>query len=104
MIVGLASHESARGGASVGSVPEGGNFPSAIKAVALWFPRRERAFATALFNSGANVGAILAPAVVPWLALTFGWRSAFVAAGVLGFAWLFFWIPLFDHPERAARL
>src|SRR6266545_818358 len=63
---------------------EGGNFPSAIKAVALWFPKRERAFATALFNSGANVGAIAAPAVIPWLAYTWGWRSAFVAAGVAG--------------------
>src|ERR1700733_1475800 len=52
---------------------EGGNFPSAIKAVAQWFPRRERAFATALFNSGSNVGAIIAPAIIPWLALSFGW-------------------------------
>src|SRR6187399_2227790 len=57
---------------------EGGNFPSAVKAVALWFPKRERAFATALFNAGANVGAIVAPAIVPWLAYTWGWRSAFV--------------------------
>jgi ACS family hexuronate transporter-like MFS transporter len=78
---------------------EGGNFPSAIKTVAIWFPRRERALATALFNSGANVGAIVAPAVVPWLALTFGWRSAFVVAGVAGFVWLAFWIPLYaDRP------
>jgi MFS transporter, ACS family, hexuronate transporter len=83
---------------------EGGNFPSAIKAVAIWFPKRERAYATALFNSGANVGAILAPAIVPWLAFTFGWRSAFVAAGLAGFVWLFFWIPLYDVPERFRRL
>src|ERR1044071_5225693 len=54
---------------------EGGNFPSAIKATALWFPKRERAFATSLFNSGTNVGAIIAPAVVPWMAFTWGWRS-----------------------------
>jgi ACS family hexuronate transporter-like MFS transporter len=78
---------------------EGGNFPSAIKTVAVWFPRRERALATALFNSGANVGAIVAPAVVPWLALTFGWRSAFVVAGLAGFLWLAFWLPLYaDRP------
>jgi ACS family hexuronate transporter-like MFS transporter len=83
---------------------EGGNFPSAIKAVALWFPQRERAFATALFNAGANVGAIVAPAVVPWLAYTWGWHSAFVAAGIAGFIWLAFWLPLYDVPEKIARL
>src|SRR6188768_3896589 len=79
---------------------EGGNFPSAIKAVALWFPQRERAFATALFNAGANVGAIVAPAVVPWLAYTWGWHSAFVAAGIAGLIWLAFWLPLYDVPEK----
>lgn len=83
---------------------EGGNFPAAIKAVALWFPKRERAFATALFNSGANVGAIIAPAVVPWLAFTWGWRSAFVAAGVAGLVWLLLWIPLYNVPEKVAKL
>jgi len=83
---------------------EGGNFPSAIKAVAIWFPKRERAFATALFNSGTNVGAILAPAIVPWLAYNFGWRSAFIAAGIAGFAWLFLWIPLYDVPENVRSL
>jgi ACS family hexuronate transporter-like MFS transporter len=81
---------------------EGGNFPSAIKTVAQWFPRKERAFATAIFNAGANVGAIVAPAVVPWMALTWGWRSAFVAAGVAGFGWLLVWIPLYDRPDRIA--
>ncbi|MDB6169583.1 MAG: transporter [Verrucomicrobia bacterium] len=80
---------------------EGGNFPSAIKAVALWFPRRERALATSVFNSGANVGAIVAPALVPWIALTWGWRYAFVAAGVAGFAWLAFWLPFYDVPEKS---
>jgi len=79
---------------------EGGNFPSAIKTVAQWFPRKERAFATALFNSGANVGAIVAPAVVPWMALTWGWRSAFVAAGIAGMSWLLLWLPLYDTPDR----
>jgi len=83
---------------------EGGNFPSAIKAVATWFPRRERAFATALFNSGANVGAILAPAVVPWVALTWGWQSAFVLAGIAGLVWLVFWLPIYDAPENIKRL
>ncbi len=83
---------------------EGGNFPSAIKAVALWFPKKERAFATALFNSGTNVGAIIAPAVVPWLAFTFGWQSAFIAAGIAGFVWLAFWFPRYDTPERSRRV
>ncbi|HVZ87032.1 MAG TPA: MFS transporter [Polyangia bacterium] len=83
---------------------EGGNFPSAIKVIALWFPPRERAYATALFNSGSNVGAIIAPAVVPWLAFTFGWRSSFVAAGIAGLLWLLLWIPGYDLPERAARV
>jgi ACS family hexuronate transporter-like MFS transporter len=83
---------------------EGGNFPSAIKAVAQWFPKKERALATAVFNSGANVGAIIAPAVIPWLALTWGWRAAFVGAGLVGLFWLLFWLPLYDVPERAKRL
>jgi ACS family hexuronate transporter-like MFS transporter len=91
----------ARGALGLG---EGGNFPSAIKAVALWFPKKERAYATALFNSGTNVGAIIAPIVVPQLAFSFGWRSAFVAAGVAGMLWLLFWIPLYDVPERIQRL
>jgi MFS transporter, ACS family, hexuronate transporter len=83
---------------------EGGNFPSAIKAVALWFPKRERAFATSLFNSGANVGALLAPAVVPWIALTWGWQAAFVTAGVAGLVWLLLWLPFYDVPERQRRV
>ncbi len=83
---------------------EGGNFPSAIKAVAMWFPRKERALATALFNSGANVGAIVAPAVIPLIAGAYGWRSAFVAAGIVGLLWLALWIPLYEIPERSRRL
>ena len=83
---------------------EGGNFPSAIKAVALWFPRKERALATALFNSGTNVGAIAAPALIPPIADAWGWRAAFVAAGLIGILWLAFWIPLYEVPERARRL
>ncbi len=83
---------------------EGGNFPSAIKSVALWFPKQERALATTLFNSGANVGAIAAPAIIPWLAFTWGWRSAFVAAGVAGFLWLILWSFLYNVPERIKGL
>ncbi|MES1204828.1 MAG: MFS transporter [Pseudomonadota bacterium] len=83
---------------------EGGNFPSAIKSVALWFPKKERAFATALFNSGANVGAIIAPAIIPWLAFTWGWQSAFVAAGLAGFVWIVLWVVFYDVPERIKRL
>jgi ACS family hexuronate transporter-like MFS transporter len=83
---------------------EGGNFPSAIKAVALWFPKKERALATSIFNSGTNVGAIIAPAVVPWIAFTWGWQAAFIAAGIAGFVWLFFWIPMYNVPEQIKHL
>lgn len=83
---------------------EGGNFPSAIKAVALWFPKKERALATSIFNSGTNVGAIIAPAVVPWIALTWGWQAAFVAAGIAGFVWLFLWLPFYNVPEKIRHL
>ena len=80
---------------------EGGNFPSAIKAVALWFPRRERAFATSIFNAGTNAGALIAPATIPWLAYSYGWQAAFVAAGCAGLLWLFLWIPFYDIPSRS---
>ena len=83
---------------------EGGNFPAAIKAVALWFPKSERALATALFNSGANVGAVLAPAIVPVVAATWGWQSAFVLAGCAGLSFLLLWLPFYDIPERIGRL
>ena len=83
---------------------EAGNFPAAIKTVAEWFPKRERAFATGVFNSGSNVGAIVAPAIVPWIALTWGWRWAFVITGAIGFAWLLLWWWFYDPPERNARL
>lgn len=79
---------------------EGGNFPAAIKAVASWFPKRERALATSIFNSGANVGAIVAPALVPWIAYTWGWHMAFIAAGVAGFVWIIFWLPFYNSPEN----
>ncbi len=82
-------------------VSEGGNFPSAIKATAQWFPKRERAYATSIFNAGTNVGAIVAPALVPWIAYTWGWQMAFVAAGVAGLLWLFLWIPFYNRPEKS---
>lgn len=83
---------------------EGGNFPAAIKTVAQWFPQRERAFATSLFNSGANVGAILAPAIVPAIALHWGWQSAFVLAGVAGLFWIAAWLPLYATPRESKRV
>jgi ACS family hexuronate transporter-like MFS transporter len=83
---------------------EGGNFPSSIKAVALWFPKKERAFATSIFNAGTNVGAIVAPAIVPPLAAAWGWQSAFVVAGIAGLIWLFLWIPFYDVPDRSRHV
>ena len=79
---------------------EGGNFPSAIKAVALWFPKRERATATAVFNSGTNIGAIIAPLIVPAVAVSLGWHWAFICAGLAGFLWLFLWFPFYNVPEK----
>jgi ACS family hexuronate transporter-like MFS transporter len=83
---------------------ESGNFPSAIKAAALWFPKRERAFATSIFNSGANVGALVAPAIIPPLAYKFGWQAAFIGAGIAGLLWLFFWIPFYDVPAKSKHV
>jgi ACS family hexuronate transporter-like MFS transporter len=83
---------------------ESGNFPSAIKAVAEWFPRKERALATGIFNAGCNVGAVIAPAVVPWITIQFGWPAAFIATGAVGFLWLFFWFALYEIPEKKKGL
>lgn len=83
---------------------EAGNFPAAIKATAEWFPKKERAFATGIFNSGTNVGALLTPLVVPWITLTWGWYWAFVITGVLGFFWLVVWWATYDNPETHKRL
>ncbi len=83
---------------------ESGNFPAAIKAVAEWFPKKERAFATGLFNSGANAGAVVAPLVVPWITLTWGWREAFLFTGLIGLIWLVFWLWLYEVPERHKRV
>ena len=79
-------------------IGEAGNFPGAVKAVAEWFPKKERALATGIFNAGSNVGAIVAPIVVPWIALTWGWRWAFIATGAIGFLWLLFWLPTYRDP------
>lgn len=83
---------------------EAGNFPSAIKATAQWFPIRERALATSVFNSGSNVGAVFAPALVPPLAYSLGWEWTFVVAGLAGFAWLFFWHAWFEIPEKSKHV
>src|SRR5450755_2869939 len=83
---------------------EGGNFPSSINAVALWFPKRERAFATAVFNTGSNVGAIIAPAVVPLIASRWGWQAPSVMMGVAGLGWLFLWLPFYDDPGQVLRV
>ena len=83
---------------------ESGNFPSAIKAVALWFPKRERAFATSIFNAGTNSGALLAPAIIPWMAYTWGWRSCFIAAAVAGLLWLCLWLPFYEIPSRSRHV
>src|SRR5436190_291469 len=71
---------------------EAGNFPAAIKATAEYFPKKEMSLATGIFNSGANVGAILAPLTVPWIRIKWGWEMAFIIMGVIGFAWLIFWL------------
>src|SRR5207249_4586726 len=71
-----------------------------IKHVAQWFPRKERAHATGIFNSGSNIGAVVAPLTVPWLAATYGWQSAFIITGGLGFLWLVFWLLLYRRPEE----
>jgi MFS transporter, ACS family, aldohexuronate transporter len=83
---------------------EAGNFPAAIKVVAEWFPKRERALATGLFNSGTNVGALITPLVVPWITLTWGWYWAFVATGAVGLLWLLAWVPIYRSPESHPRL
>jgi ACS family hexuronate transporter-like MFS transporter len=83
---------------------ESGNFPAAIKTTAEWFPKKERALATGIFNSGTNVGAILAPLVVPWIVKHLGWESAFIIIGAIGFSWLIFWFWLYEIPSRSKRI
>jgi len=83
---------------------ESGNFPAAIKVTAEYFPKKERSLATGIFNSGANVGAILAPLTVPWIADNWGWEAAFIIIGGIGFLWLFFWLVMYAVPEKQQRL
>ena len=83
---------------------EAGNFPAAIKTVAEWFPKKERALATGVFNAGSNVGAVIAPLIVPWLVLTWGWQEAFFFTGAIGLIWLVFWYWLYEKPRRHKKL
>jgi len=83
---------------------EGGMFPAAIKTVAEWFPKEERALATGLFNSGSNIGAVMCPLVVPWLAVKWGWQSAFIATGAIGFVWVAAWLWVYRSPEGHPRV
>jgi ACS family hexuronate transporter-like MFS transporter len=86
------------------AVGEAGNFPGAIKATAEYFPKKERSFATGIFNSGANVGAILAPLSVPWIESHYGWEAAFLIVGAVGFIWLIFWLIFYEKPEEQNRM
>lgn len=83
---------------------EAGNFPAAIKATAEYFPKKERSLATGIFNSGANIGAILAPLTVPWIYEQWGWEAAFIIVGAIGFLWLWLWLMFYEKPEKQKRL
>jgi ACS family hexuronate transporter-like MFS transporter len=85
-------------------VSEAGNFPSAIKAIAEWFPKKERALATGIFNSGTNVGAIAAPLAIPAMIVAWGWQSAFIITGALGFIWIIFWFIFYEVPEKHKKV
>jgi ACS family hexuronate transporter-like MFS transporter len=85
-------------------IGEAGNFPASIKTVAEWFPKKERALAVGIFNAGANVGAVIAPAVVPAIALAAGWQAAFIATGALGFVWIAAWWLMYEVPNRHPRV
>jgi ACS family hexuronate transporter-like MFS transporter len=83
---------------------EAGNFPASIKAVAEWFPRKERALATGIFNSGTNIGALVTPLVVPWITLRWGWQWAFILTGATGFLWMAWWLKAYRNPEAHPHL
>jgi ACS family hexuronate transporter-like MFS transporter len=80
---------------------EAGNFPAAARTTAEWFPQRQRALATGIFNAGSNIGNIIAPLCVPILMLNWGWQSAFVVTGIFGFAWVLIWLPLYSSPSAS---
>ncbi len=83
---------------------EGGNFPGAVKGVSEWFPRKERALATGIFNAGSNVGALLTPLIVPVITVSCGWPMAFLVRGSLGFLWLLAWIFVYHSPDQHPRV
>jgi ACS family hexuronate transporter-like MFS transporter len=85
-------------------VTESGNFPAAIKTVSEWFPKKERSFATGIFNAGTNVGAIIAPLSVPFIAYNYGWRLTFLFVGAAGLIWLIFWYMFYEIPTKQKRL
>jgi ACS family hexuronate transporter-like MFS transporter len=85
-------------------ITEAGNFPAAIKTVAEWFPKKERALATGIFNSGANIGAILAPLTVPFIVAIWGWQWAFILTGLTGFIWLILWLVVYEVPGKHKKL
>lgn len=85
-------------------VTEAGNFPAAIKAVAEWFPKKERALATGIFNSGTNVGAIVAPLAIPAMVVLWGWQSAFIVTGAIGFLWVIVWFLFYEIPEKHKKV
>jgi ACS family hexuronate transporter-like MFS transporter len=85
-------------------IGEAGNFPAAIKTVAEWFPRKERALATGIFNSGANVGATITPLAVPWIVARYGWQGAFLLTGILSAIPIFFWVKMYRKPQEHPRL
>ena len=119
VIWGLSSMSHALARSSIGfgiariglGLGESGNFPAAIKTVAEWFPKRERALATGIFNSGANVGALLAPVIIPWAIYAFAsdpkhpfWQIGFLLTGILDIAWLAFWLAIYQKPANMKRL
>ena len=85
-------------------IGEAGNFPGANKTIAEWFPKKERALAIGIFNAGSNVGVIVAALMVPWLVLTWGWPSAFIVTGAIGFVWLVFWLLVYHEPGQHPRI
>lgn len=85
-------------------ITEAGSFPAAIKTTAEWFPKKERALATGFFNSGTTAGAIIAPLIVPWIAIHYGWQMAFIATAAIGLLWLFFWFSMYKIPARHKKL
>ncbi|WP_340114688.1 MFS transporter [Maribellus mangrovi] len=85
-------------------IGESANFPASVKSVAEWFPKKERALATGIFNTGPNLGAIVTPLLIPFIALNWGWEWAFISTGALGFVWLFFWLISYNRPENEKKL